>query len=111
MIRYIDHDYAVAPQLAPEHMAQAAKVGFRTIINNRPDFEDPHQPTAEEMERAAREAGLHYVHVPVGGHVSTEVSVETLRQALEDAPRPVLAFCRSGNRSQIIYLATKSGPR
>lgn len=108
MIRFIDEHFAVAPQLAPEHMRQVAQVGFRTVVNNRPDFEDPSQPSAAEMERAAREAGLHYLHIPVGGRQFTEVSVQTLRDALAEVPGPVLAFCRSGTRSQLLYLAAKA---
>lgn len=111
MIRYIDDHYAVAPQLAPQHMEQVAKIGFRTVVNNRPDFEDPTQPTAAEIERAAREAGLHYLHIPVGGHHAADISAQTLRDALADVPQPVLAFCRSGARSQMLYLAATSRAR
>jgi uncharacterized protein (TIGR01244 family) len=109
MIRYIDEHYAVAPQLAPEHMKQLAQVGFRTVVNNRPDFEDPSQPSAADIEAAAREAGLHYLHIPVGGHHSADISAQTLRDALAEVPHPVLAFCRSGARSQMLYLVAKSG--
>ena len=111
MIRYIDEHYAVAPQLAPEHMRQLAEVGFRTVVNNRPDFEDPTQPTAVEMEHAAREAGLHYLHIPVGGAHAADISAQTLRDALAEVPTPVLAFCRSGARSQMLYLVAKSAAK
>jgi uncharacterized protein (TIGR01244 family) len=111
MIRYIDEHYAVAPQLSPEHMRQVAQVGFRTVVNNRPDFEDPSQPSAAAIELAAREAGLHYVHIPVGGQHTADISAQTLRDALADVPRPILAFCRSGARSQMLYLVAKSGGR
>jgi len=111
MIRYIDDHYAVAPQLAPHHMEQVAQIGFRTVVNNRPDFEDPTQPTAAEIERAAREAGLEYVHIPVGNRNSADLSVQTLRDALAQVPGPVLAFCRSGARSQMLYLVAKSGQK
>ena len=109
MIRYIDENYAVAPQLRPEHMEQAAQLGFRTIINNRPDFEEgPHQPSSRDMEEAARAAGLHYAFVPVGGGLSADQQALKLKEVLADAPRPVLAYCRSGNRSSIVYMIAKA---
>ncbi|MFN6996742.1 MAG: beta-lactamase hydrolase domain-containing protein, partial [Aquincola tertiaricarbonis] len=54
-------DVCVAPQLTPEAMAEAAQAGFRSVVNNRPDFEHgPDQPTSAEIEAAARAAGLEY---------------------------------------------------
>jgi uncharacterized protein (TIGR01244 family) len=38
-IQPLTADIAVAGQLAPEAMAEAAAAGFRSVINNRPDFE------------------------------------------------------------------------
>jgi len=111
MIRYIDDLYAVAPQLAPQHMEQVAQIGFRTVVNNRPDFEDPTQPTAAEIERAATEAGLHYLHIPVDGRHAADITAQTLRDALAEVPGPVLAFCRSGARSQMLYLVATSKAR
>ena len=63
MIRYIDEEYAVAPQLGAHHMEQVAGFGFRTVINNRPDHEEPAQPGNAEIEQAALAAGLHYLFV------------------------------------------------
>ena len=41
-------DVSVSPQLEPSAMAEAAQAGFRSVINNRPDFEGgPSQPTSD----------------------------------------------------------------
>ena len=64
-LNYLSPNIAVAPQLQPEHMAEAAALGFRTVINNRPDGEAPDQPSTAVMEAAARAAGLVYHHQPV----------------------------------------------
>ena len=50
----------------PAAMAEAARAGFRSVVNNRPDFEGgPDQPTNAAIEAAARAAGLEYRFLPV----------------------------------------------
>lgn len=93
-------DIAVAPQLAPEAMAEAAAAGFRSVINNRPDFEGgPSQPTSESMAAAARAAGLEYAWLPVAPNLQTDDEIAGFAHLLETLPKPILAFCRSGTRS------------
>lgn len=97
-IRKVTEDFAVAPQIAPEDMAQAARDGFVLVINNRPDGEAPDQPASADMAAAAKAAGLAYVHIPVRGG-PTPGQVEAVAEAVAGAKGPVLAFCRSGTRS------------
>jgi sulfide:quinone oxidoreductase len=108
MLRYIDTDYAVAGQLAPEHMKQLADAGFRSVINNRPDGEDPAQTPHSVMKQAAEAAGLQYVFVPVGAAFPVQEAAIKLKEALAKLPRPVLAYCRSGARSETVYSLAKS---
>lgn len=101
-IRPVTEDFAVAPQLAPSDMAEAAAQGFKLVINNRPDGEAPDQPASAEMARAAHEAGLDYLHIPVVGGPQP-AQVEAVRQAVGSVDGPVLAFCRSGTRSIVTW--------
>jgi uncharacterized protein (TIGR01244 family) len=96
--RHITDDLSVAPQISAADVAEAAAQGFTTIINNRPDGEDPAQPPGSEIEAAAKAAGLAYVHIPVRG-APGPAEVEAVRQVVDAAEGPVLAFCRSGTRS------------
>ena len=100
--RKVTADISVAPQIAVADVARAAAEGFRLVINNRPDGEDPSQPTSAEVEAAARALGLDYVHIPVRGGPTPD-QVEANRLALEQAGGPVLAFCRSGTRSIVTW--------
>lgn len=104
-------DVCVAPQLTPEAMAEAAQAGFRSVVNNRPDFEHgPGQPTSAEIEAAARAAGLEYRHLPVAGGYQSPEEVAQCAQLLAELPRPLLMFCRSGARSTRLYmLAQQAG--
>ena len=106
-IRKVTDDFAVSPQLAPEDMASLAG-RFALVINNRPDGEETGQPCGEDIETAARAAGLDYVAVPVTGLPAQE-EIEAFREALAGADGPVLAFCRSGMRSIVTWAAGEAG--
>jgi len=101
-IRQVTPDFAVAPQLAPQDLAAVAALGFRRVINNRPDQEAPGQPTGAQMQAAALAAGMDYVAIPVVGGPSPAQVLEN-QAATDSAPGPVLAFCRSGTRSIITW--------
>src|SRR5882672_574188 len=102
--RPVAPDVCVAPQLTPEAMAEAARAGFRSVINNRPDFEHgPQQPTNAAIEAAARAAGLEYRFLPVDGSYQSPDEIAAFAQLLKELPRPILAFCRSGARSTRLF--------
>ena len=108
-IRPVAPDVCVAPQLTPDAMAEAARAGFRSVVNNRPDFEHgPQQPTNAAIEAAARAAGLEYRFLPVESGYQSPEEIAAFAQLLKDLPRPILAFCRSGARSTRLYMAATS---
>jgi uncharacterized protein (TIGR01244 family) len=106
-IRQVTEDYAVAGQVTAEDVPAIAAAGFRTLICNRPDAEQPGQPQAGEIEAAAKANGLEYRFIPViSGHLTPE-NVTDMARALQEAPGPVLAYCRSGARSANLYILAK----
>ncbi len=106
--RPVAPDVCVAPQLTPEAMAEAVKAGFRSVVNNRPDFEhEPDQPTNAAIEAAALAAGLTYRFLPVDGGYQSPEEIAAFAQLLAELPRPILAFCRSGARSTRLYMAAQ----
>jgi uncharacterized protein (TIGR01244 family) len=95
-------------QLSPEQMAQAAEQGFKSIINNRPDMEGgPVQPTSAEIQAAAIAAGLAYAYQPVVSGQITEQDVRAFAEHINHLPKPVLVFCRSGQRSSNLFQLAK----
>jgi uncharacterized protein (TIGR01244 family) len=96
--RKVTDDFSVAPQIALDDVARAKAEGFVLLINNRPDGEAPGQPTSEEMEAAAKAAGLAYAYIPVRGG-PTQEQVEAEHRLLAETQGPALAWCRSGTRS------------
>jgi uncharacterized protein (TIGR01244 family) len=88
----------------PDAMAELARLGFKSVINNRPDFEHgPDQPASAAVEAAAVAAGLQYRHLPVDGGWQSPEQIAEFARLLAELPAPVLAFCRSGARSTRLY--------
>ena len=101
MIRQLDDRTLVSGQIVPEEVAGLAAQGITVLVNNRPDFEEPGQPRASEIEAAAEQAGIAYRFVPIIrgiGPADIEVMQEALR---ETGDGKLLAFCRSGTRSAL----------
>lgn len=97
-------DVCVAPQLNAEAMAEAARLGFKSVVNNRPDFEGgPDQPTSADIAAAAQAAGLEYRFLPVAGGYQSPEEAAQMARLLQELPRPLLMFCRSGARSARLY--------
>lgn len=103
-IREVADGVFVAPQLDAAAMAEAARAGFRAVVNNRPDFEGgADQPTSAQIGAAARAAGLEYRDLPVNGVYQSPADAAAMAQLLQELPRPLLMFCRSGARSTRLY--------
>ncbi|MDB5473811.1 MAG: hypothetical protein JWP99_1114 [Devosia sp.] len=105
-IRKIDDRFAVTGQIQPGDISALAAAGFSGIICARPDDEDAGQPSFEQIEKAARQAGITAVHIPVSGPL-TEGQMIRFEQALETMDGPVLGYCRSGGRAGSLYQACK----
>lgn len=101
-IRPLTDGFAAAPQIEPEEVAELAALGFGMIVNNRPDGEVPGQPSGAEIEAAAHAAGLGYVAIPVD-HNGFDVEQIAAMSACLVSPRRILAYCRSGTRSTMLW--------
>lgn len=109
-VQPLSPDVSVAPQLGPEAMVPLAAAGFKSVINNRPDFEGgPQQPTSADIEAAAEAAGLVYAFLPVAPGYQSPEEIARFAELIATLPRPILAFCRSGTRSGKLFRAATGG--
>lgn len=99
MIRKVNEQVSVAPQIGVDDIPALKAAGFAAIINNRPDDEEPGQPSGDAIRVAAEDHGLAYTAIPVTHAGFSGAQVEAMRTALDAAGGPVLAYCRSGTRS------------
>lgn len=110
-IRPLDHQLAASPQIAADDLQAVAEAGYRSVISNRPDGEEPGQPTAAEIEIAAEKAGLAFAHLPVVGGEIGDDQIADFRRALAELPQPVLGFCRSGARTTTLWALSHAADR
>jgi uncharacterized protein (TIGR01244 family) len=84
-----------------------AASGVRTIVNNRPDGEDPGQLPAADARRLAEAHGIAYHHIPVTAASLSRADVDAFAAVLRSAPQPVVVHCRSGTRSTLLWALTR----
>lgn len=101
-IRAVSDEYSVTPQIAVADLDRIAGLGFKSIVCHRPDQEDPGQPDFDLIAARAKELGIETAHIPVVGMPSAD-AVRAMVDAMDELPKPMLGYCRSGNRSTIIY--------
>lgn len=109
MFRQLTDQIYVAPQISPEHVAEAKALGVTFILNNRPEGEEGGQPEGAEIEAAAKAAGIGYLAVPVTHGGFAPWQLDGMAEALEkSAGGKLLAYCRSGTRSTLLWALTRA---
>lgn len=101
----LNHDVTFSPQINPEQIQAIADKGFKTVVCNRPDNEEPMQPTMDDIAKACESVRLAFKAVPYSGGSLTQEDVEEFAAFFNTAEQPVYMYCRSGNRSNLIYQA------
>ena len=92
-----------AGNLDSDDIEALARRGVRTIVNNRPDGEDPGQLSAAEARQLAEAHGIDYHHIPFTAATLTRGEVDAFAQVLASAPQPLVVHCRSGTRSTLLW--------
>lgn len=108
-ITKVTDEFSTAPQINKEDIVEIAALGFKTIINNRPDAEGgEEQPLSAELKAKAQELGLVYVHIPVIPNNILPDQIDAFASAYHLAAKPVLGFCRTGNRAGNMFKLSQS---
>jgi len=108
-IAKVSDELSIAPQIDPAEIPALYEQGFRSIVSARPDDEEAGQPDAAEMRRAAEEAGMEYAHIPVKPGQIGDDDVARFAEAFDRLPKPVLGFCKSGNRAASLWALAHAG--
>ena len=103
MFRKLTSDIMVSPQIGVDAVAEAKELVVTLIVNNRPEGESDDQVPGAEIEAVARAAGLEYVAIPITHSGFSQPQVEAMVAALDSVEGKVLAYCRSGTRSTLLW--------
>ncbi|TCU20524.1 bifunctional sulfur transferase/dioxygenase Blh [Rhizobium sullae] len=103
-ITAISEKLSVSPQPSVEDVRSLRDQGFTTLINNRPDKEDPSQPGTQAESQEAKQCDLSYAFIPVTADTITEADVRAFQRAVDESEGPVLAHYQTGKRSLNLYL-------
>ncbi len=102
--KMITSRFSVAGAIESGDMAVFARMGFRTIISNLPDAEVTNGFTSDLARAQAIGCGLSYIHMPANGAIVSDPAVITqFSEVLAQADQPVLAHCKTGTRSAILF--------
>ena len=104
----IEQGFTVASQVTPDDIAEMARGGVKTLINNRPDGEEATQMSAAASRAEAEKLGMKYVFIPVRTDTISAADVAAFARALEEGPKPILAHCRSGTRCYLLWAAVQA---
>ncbi|MCF6443707.1 TIGR01244 family sulfur transferase [Nereida sp. MMG025] len=108
-IRQLTPDFSVAPQIEPQDMADIAALGYKTVICNRPDAENPPSHSAEVMAQEAKAHGLTFLVNQFPTPMLSMEHVTAQRGLLDQAEGPILAYCASGTRSTMVWALSVAG--
>ncbi len=108
MFRQLTDRVFVAPQIDVGDVMDAAQAGVALIINNRPEDESADQTPGEEIETAARAAGMDYIAIPVTHAGFAQWQVTAMADAMSKTDGKVLAYCRSGTRSTLLWALARA---
>jgi sulfide:quinone oxidoreductase len=102
-------ELSVSAQISPDDVREIARLGFKSIISNRPDGEGAGQPGFAEIEHEAQANGLSARYIPLESGTLDEATVADFGAALAELPKPILAYCRSGTRCTMLWALSEAG--
>ncbi|RCK52419.1 sulfide:quinone oxidoreductase [Thalassospira profundimaris] len=108
-MKRLSDELTVSPQVPLEAIPAIADAGFKTIICNRPDQEDPGQPSFDDIRAKAEEHGLQAVFMPVVSGNVQDADADAFADTLAKAAKPVFAYCRTGTRCTILWSLANAG--
>jgi len=102
-VQQLADEFVMTTQIAPADLGPISERGINTIINLRPDGEGEAQPASEDIAVEAARRGIDYHHIPIAPGQIQDHHVDSFAAIMEEAGRPVLGFCGSGNRVATVW--------
>lgn len=90
-------------QIYPNQCRKIANLGYRSLINIRPDCEVESQPLSLDLAAATEQADLAYYYLPFDEERLSLATIQKFADFYNDCPKPVMLFCGTGVRAKLLY--------
>ena len=97
----------ITSALTVDELKEVKARGFHAVVCNRIEGESEDFPDEASYREKAEQIGLTWVHIPVKPGEYSEADIRAFAEALQQLPRPLLAFCRSGKRATHLWAYAK----
>lgn len=97
------NDLTIYKQIYPSQCIKIAELGYRSVLNIRPDAEVDTQPSSCDFATATEQANLTYYHLPFDDERLSKMTVEQFAVFYHAMPKPILMFCGTGARAKLLY--------
>ena len=108
-INTLSDDYSVSPQIEVSDVPSIMQAGFKSVICNRPDQENPEPRQIEAIKAAVEAAGMEFAENVFDPSSFGPDKIERQAELLAQLPSPVFAYCASGNRCSIVWAFAQAG--
>lgn len=96
-------ELTIYKQIYPSQIMKIAELGYRSVLNIRPDAETEKQPNSCDFDHAVSKANLSYHHLPFDDERLSMTTVEQFAECYRSMPKPILMFCGTGARAKLLY--------
>ena len=100
---FMTDDLTIYKQIYPSQCIKIAELGYRSVLNIRPDAEIETQPDSCDLATATKAANLTYHHLPFDDERLSLFTVEQFADFYHSMPKPILMFCGTGARAKLLY--------
>ena len=105
----LSDDYSVSPQIDATDVPSILQAGFKSVICNRPDQENPESRQIEAIKAAVEAAGMDFAENVFDPSSFGPDKIERQADLLAQLPGPIFAYCASGNRCSVVWAFTQAG--
>ncbi len=96
-------DLTIYKQIYPSQCLKIAELGYRSVLNVRPDAEVTTQPNSCDLAVATKQANLSYHYLPFDDERLSNMTVQQFAVYYHALPKPILMFCGTGARAKLLY--------
>jgi len=101
-LQNLNQNIYIADQIDLSDLEEFNRLGIKTVVNNRPD-QEINAPQSAQVAQRSKELGLNYHYLPIMPGEYLVENISALTNILATINSPLVAYCRTGNRSTTLW--------